>query len=91
VVAFLIAGLIAGIILGLRFSVVVLAPANLLAAAVTMWTGMVGGHSFEATTLLMWGTLVSLQIGYLATACILPAYFPMHIIRRSRPTVSPHR
>ena len=59
---FLITATIAGVLLGLRFKVFALIPAILLAAGIVIVTG--GGLRFVALTLF--GTIVVLQIGYLA-------------------------
>jgi hypothetical protein len=57
---FLITGAIVGIILGLRFKVLVLVPAILLATIIIV----VSGSDHQLLTLV--GTVVSLQIGYIA-------------------------
>ena len=65
-VVFLSIGTIAGILLGLRFNVFVLVPAILLATGVIV----ASGHEPKMTALTVFGTAVSLQIGYLA-GCIV--------------------
>ena len=60
---FLIAGAIAGILLGLRFKVLVLVPASLLAAVVVIIGQL--GHTLSMIVFTLVGTLVSLQIGYI--------------------------
>jgi hypothetical protein len=81
----------AGILLGLQFKVFILVPVSLLVAAVTIVGGIVSGQAIGLVALVTYGTLASLQIGYLA-ACILPAYFPVRATRRfSPPSLSVRR
>jgi tetrahydromethanopterin S-methyltransferase subunit C len=61
---FLVAGAIIGILLGLRFKVLVLVPASILAAVVIILSK--SGNELSVIVLTLVGTLVSLQIGYLA-------------------------
>ena len=61
---FLITGAIIGILLGLRFKVLVLVPASVLATVVIILSGI--GHELSVTVLTLVGTLVALQMGYLA-------------------------
>ena len=61
---FLVAGAIIGILLGLRFKVLVLVPASVLATVVIILSG--SGHELSVTVLTLVGTLVALQMGYLA-------------------------
>ena len=63
-------GGIAGIILGLRFKILILVPAILLATAAITVTGIVSGYEAKAVALIVFGTAASLQVGYIA-ACIL--------------------
>jgi hypothetical protein len=60
--AFLLTGAIVGLILGLRFRVLVLIPAILLATAVIILSG--SGQKLSVIVLTLVGTVVSLQIGY---------------------------
>ena len=60
--AFLVIGAIIGMLLGLRFRVLVLVPAILLATVVIILTG----HKLGAIVLTLIGTVVSLQLGYIA-------------------------
>jgi len=59
---FLIAGAIAGILLGIRFKVLVIVPASLLAAIIIIANG--SGHESGAVVLTLLATLAALQIGY---------------------------
>ena len=59
---FLIAGTIVGILLGIRFKVLVLVPASLLAAVIVIANG--SSHTFGVILLTLVGTVASLQIGY---------------------------
>jgi hypothetical protein len=61
---FLVSGAIIGIFLGLRFKVLVLVPASVLAIVVIILTESRNEVSVIVLTLV--GTLVSLQVGYLA-------------------------
>src|SRR5271169_2964948 len=61
--AFVVTGTIVGVILGLRFRVLVLVPAILLATAVIILSG--SGHKLSTIVLTLVGTVVSLQIGYI--------------------------
>ena len=67
---FFITGAIAGIILGLRFKVLVLVPAILLATVVIIASGSADKLSVIVLTVV--GTIVSLQMGYLL-GCMLRA------------------
>jgi hypothetical protein len=61
---FLITGAIAGVLLGLRFKVLVLVPASVLAAVVMIISQ--SGQKLSTIVLTLVGTVVSLQIGYVA-------------------------
>ncbi len=65
-IVFLAIGTIAGILLGLRFKVFVLVPAILIATIVII----ASGHELKVTALTVFGTVVALQIGYIA-GCVL--------------------
>ncbi len=65
-IVFLAIGTIAGILLGLRFKVFVLVPAILIAMIVII----ASGHELKVTALTVFGTVVALQIGYIA-GCVL--------------------
>ena len=74
---FLVAGVIIGILLGLRFKVLVLVPASVLAAVVIILSE--SGHELSVIVLTLVGTLVSLQMGYLAGGILrylVRAYLP---------------
>jgi membrane protein DedA with SNARE-associated domain len=73
-VFFFIVGIMAGVALGLRFNVLVLIPAMLLAAAVTVASGLARGHTSGVILFALFGTLASLQAGYFV-GCVLQAYF----------------
>ena len=60
--AFLVAGAAIGLLLGLRFRVLVLVPAILLATVVIILSG--SGHKLSVIVLTLVGTVVSLQLGY---------------------------
>jgi hypothetical protein len=53
---------IAGILLGLRFKVLVLVPACLLATAIVI----LSGHGLRETALMVFVAVVLIQIGYIA-------------------------
>ena len=72
VMTFLIISTIAGIMLALRFKVVVLGPAILLATAVITMSVILSGHKAGAIALTVFGTAALLQIGYIS-GCILHA------------------
>ena len=61
---FLVAGAILGILLGLRFKVLVLVPASVLATVVIASSER--GNELSVIVLTLVGTLVALQMGYLA-------------------------
>jgi hypothetical protein len=83
---FLVAGAIIGILLGLRFKVLVLVPASVLATVVIILSE--SGHELSVIVLTLVGTLVSLQMGYLAGGILrylVRAYLPAWTrYRRSR-------
>jgi hypothetical protein len=68
---FVITGAIAGILLGVRFKVLVLVPACLVAAVVIIVNG--SGHTLSSIVLTVLGTVVSLQIGYIVGSSPLRA------------------
>ena len=68
---FLITGAIAGILLGLRFKVLVLVPAFLVAMVVIILNG--SGRTLGTIVLTVLGTLVSLQIGLLLARFFVPS------------------
>jgi hypothetical protein len=61
---FFVVGTIAGVLLVLRFKVLVLVPASLLATAVITVSGFVRGHEPGMIALTVFGAVASLQIGY---------------------------
>ena len=61
---FLVGGAIIGILLGLRFKVLFLIPASVLATVVIVLSE--SGNELSMIVLTLVGTLVSLQVGYLA-------------------------
>jgi hypothetical protein len=74
---FLITGAITGILLGLRFKVLVLVPASVLATVVVIVSR--SGHELGVIVLTLVGTLVALQMGYLAGSILrflARAYLP---------------
>ena len=74
---FLITGAIAGIILGLRFKVLVVVPAILLATVIIIVSG--SGDKLSVIVLTVVGTAVSLQIGYIVGSilrALARAYLP---------------
>lgn len=74
---FLIAGAITGILLGLRFKVLVLVPASVLATVVVIVSRI--GHELSVIVLTLVGTLVALQMGYIAGSILrflARAYLP---------------
>jgi hypothetical protein len=68
---FLVVGTIAGVLLGLRFKVLVLVPASLLATAVITVSGFVRGHEPGMIALTVFGAVASLQIGYFVGGILL--------------------
>jgi hypothetical protein len=78
---FVITGAIAGIMLGLRFKVLVLVPAILLATIVIIATG--SSHKLSVIVLTVVLTTASLEIGYIV-GCILRALVRAHLPARRR-------
>jgi len=78
---FLITGAIAGIILGLRFRVLVLVPAILLATVIIIVSG--SGDRLSVIVLTVVGTAVSLQIGYIV-GCIFRSLAHAYLPARMR-------
>ena len=75
--AVFITGAIIGILLGLRFKVLVLVPASVLATVVIIIHG--SGDKLSVIVLTLVGTLVSLQVGYIAGSVLrflAHAYLP---------------
>jgi len=83
-IVFFIIGIIAGIMFGLRFTVLVLVPAILLATAVITVTGIGSAREAGAIALTVFGTTASLQIGYFA-GCILCGMVRAHPPAGRRP------
>jgi hypothetical protein len=80
---FLIAGAIAGVLLGIRFKVLVLVPASLLAAVIVVANG--SRQQLGAVVLTLLGTVASLQIGYVVGS-ILRA-----LVRARLPAAESHK
>jgi hypothetical protein len=80
---FLVAGAIIGILLGLRFKVLVLVPASVLAAVVIILSE--SGHELSVIVLTLVGTLVSLQMGYFAGGIL------RYLVRACLPAWTRHR
>jgi hypothetical protein len=73
----LIAGAIAGILLGIRFKVLIVVPASLLAAIIVIV--IESSHDWGAIVLTLLGTVASLQFGYVVGSllrALLRARFP---------------
>jgi hypothetical protein len=78
-------GMLLGALLGIHFRVLVLAPAILLAAAVSMTTGMASGEGVRMVALAVIIASISLQSGYIA-ACVLRALLSASLVGdRDRP------
>jgi len=76
---FLVTGATIGILLGLRFKVLVLVPASVLATVVIIIIISRSGHELSVIVLTLVGTLVSLQVGYIAGSVLrflAQAYLP---------------
>jgi hypothetical protein len=80
---FLTSGAIAGVLLGIRFKVLVLVPASLLAAVIVVANG--SGQQLGAVVLTLLGTVASLQIGYVVGS-ILRA-----LVRARLPAAKSHK
>jgi hypothetical protein len=80
-VVFLVAGAIIGILLGLRFKVLVLVPASVLATVVIILSE--SGNELSVIGLTLVGTLVSLQVGFL-TGSILRFLVRSYLPERMR-------
>ena len=74
-------GTIAGIMLGLRFKVLVLVPAILLATIFIIASG--SGHELKMITLSLMGTVVLLQIGYFMGSMLRALIRAQLLARRS--------
>jgi hypothetical protein len=84
---FLVTGAVIGVLLGLRFKVLVLVPASVLATVVIIISG--SGHELSVIVLTLVGTLVSLQVGYIAGSILLflaQAYLPARMRDRRSET-----
>jgi hypothetical protein len=79
---FLVTGAIIGILLGLRFKVLVLVPASVLAAVVIILGR--SGHELSVIVLTLIGTLVALQMGYLVGS-VLRFLARSYLPTRARP------
>ena len=79
---FLTIGAIAGTLLVMRFKVLVLVPASLLATVIIISYG--SGHTLSEIVLTVLGTVVSLQIGYVVGSvlrAVARAHLP--VLRRA--------
>ena len=83
---FLVLGTTIGIFLGLHFGISIFAPTILVTSAVVILGGTTGRHEPRVIALLLLGTLISLQIGYLAGG-ILRVIAPRQRASSFRPTV----
>ena len=75
-------GVAAGILLGLRFRVLVLVPATLVAAGAVAVTGLAVGHRLGVVALAVLGTVALLQIGYVV-GCVIQAASPLRLPKRT--------
>ena len=75
-------GMIAGILLGLLFKVLVLVPAMLLTTAVITVLGFAKGLGFGMIALIVFGAVVSLQVGYIVGSFFATAATPIRYGRR---------
>ena len=83
-IVYLVIGTIAGILLGLRFKILVLVPAILLATIFII----ASGHELKMITLSLMGTVVLIQIGYFVGStlrAIIRAHLPARSSGTSRP------
>jgi len=83
-VVFLVTGAFFGMLLGLRFKVLVLVPAILLATVVIILSG--GGQKLSVILLTLLGTVVSLQLGYIVGSIfrfLVRSYLPAWTRSRS--------
>lgn len=74
---FLITGAITGILLGLRFKILVIVPASVVAVVIIIISQ--SGQKLSMIVLTLVGTMVSLQIGYIAGGVLrllARTYFP---------------
>jgi len=95
-IGFLAIGAVFGIILGLRFKVLVLVPATLLATAVVTAVGLLDGQHFRVIALTVVGAAALLQVGYVV-GCVLEVAAPWRLagksgrmtVRYRRPDIEP--
>jgi hypothetical protein len=71
-IVFVVICTIAGVVLGLRFNVLVLIPAMLLATAITI--GLASNRAYSNILLAVFESMASLQIGYFI-GCVLQIYY----------------
>ena len=81
-IGFLAIAAVVGIILGLRFKVLVLVPATLLATAVVTAIGLIGGQQFRVIAFTLVGAAALLQVGYIV-GCVLEVAAPWRLARKS--------
>jgi hypothetical protein len=78
-----------GILLGFRFKIAVLVPTMLLLIAVIIVHGISVGHGLSVIVLTAFGTIASLQIGYLLGGILQQA--TSHLLTRTTaPLATPH-
>ena len=95
-ISFLAIGSVFGIILGLRFRVLVLVPATVLATGVVTAVGLLGGQQFRVIALTVVGTAALLQVGYVV-GCVIEVAAPWRLasksgrmtVRYRRPDIEP--
>jgi hypothetical protein len=95
-IGFLAIGAVFGIILGLRFKVLVLVPGTVLATAVVIAVGLLGGQQFRVIAFTVVGAAALLQVGYVV-GCVLEVAAPWRLaaksdrmtVRYRRPDIEP--
>ena len=76
-VASVIVGAIAGAVLGLRFNVSIFVPTILIAMAAVILGGIATRHEPAVIALILFGTVASLELGYVA-GCVVRPMLPRH-------------
>ena len=71
-VASVIVGAIAGAVLGLRFNVSIFVPTILIAMAAVILGGIATRHEPAVIALILFGTVASLELGYVAGCVVRP-------------------
>ena len=82
-VTFVIVSAVVGAVLGLRFNVSIFVPTILIVMAAVIFGGIATRHEPAVIALILFGTVASLELGYVA-GCVVRPMLPRHALHSGR-------